>query len=563
MDGRGMESISMSALLNVLIYSGPGTSEFSVNQTLRTLKKFLKSSYDVKLIGSDVLKNDKIPWDESCALFVMPGGRDLVYLDEFKGTNFFKRLKGKVKYLGICAGAYFAADRIEFEMGRTGYEVKGDRPLKLIDTLAKGALETGKLFYYSDDYTESKEQQHSIQAINIKTIIDNKNLKVAYNGGCYFPQARCDLIYAVYGDNQPIILLKDNDFCLSGVHFEYDAINCADKTTVFCELIKYENDRETLIKDVLKRLGLNVTDGRQELNELESIKIFTNHKINHFNQLNDKNIEIISSSNADNCLKSDKFVVLYSKICTSTQTILLNEPNLLDTLPNYSVYVAEHQVKGKGRSNNLWISSPACLQFTLKVEFPIGKCHRLPLLQFLMAVSLTETVNSLKFKNQMMKAKIKWPNDIYLCENNEKLIGKLSGILVNCLQSHEKRVNHVLIGVGVNILSDPFSSNITHLNDYLIKDCGKEEFLNELLERFKYLYDEFLLTDMFPFKDYYGNWLHSNQMIETESIKSKLIIKGINEFGYLIAKDVANDNLHEFEPDGNSFDMTRNLIKRK
>lgn len=562
----------MSAILNVLIYSGPGTCEFSVNQTFRTLKRFLKSSYDVKLVNADVLKNERIPWDESCALFVMPGGRDLAYLDEFVGTNFFKRLKGNVKYLGICAGAYFAADTVEFELGRAGYEVKGGRPLKLIDSCAKGALETGKLFYYSDDIINC---QSSIQSIKITTI-NKKSLKVAYNGGCYFPQAHPDFIYASYENNQPIILLKEDNFCLSGVHFEYDPIDCLMKDkNVFSELLKYEVERKTVVKDILRKLGLKVAEEETKEGEgegegedvLETIKIFTNNQ--NFKSLNDKSIEFIikNDDNSSFSLNSKKFNLLYSPICTSTQTILLNEPELLDELPNYSVYVADHQICGKGRSNNFWISSPACLQFTLKVEHPMNLSHRLTLLQFLMALALTETINSFKFSNSGLRARIKWPNDVYLCEN-DKLIGKLSGILVNCLQSHQKRVNHVLIGVGVNLLADPSLPSITHLNDYLmVPSCSKGELLTELLERFKHIYEEFLLNDSFPFEDYYANWLHSNQMIEAESKTKaesfKLCIKGINEFGYLVAKDVLSGRLSEFEPDGNSFDMMRNLIKRK
>ena len=556
----------MSALLNVLIYSGPGTCEFSVNQTFRTLKRFLKSSYDVKLVSSDVLKNERIPWDESCALFVMPGGRDLAYLEEFGGTNFFKRLKGNIKYLGICAGAYFAADTIEFELGRAGYEVKGGRPLKLIDSCAKGALETGKLFYYSDDMNNYNS---SIQPIKITTI-NNEYLKVAYNGGCYFPQAHPDFIYASYENNQPIILLKEDKFCLSGVHFEYDPIDCLMKDKiVFSELLKYEKERKKVIKDILKRLGLKVVEEAKEAEEgedvLETIKICTNQQNFKSLCLNDKSIKFLIKNDDEKnsfSLNSKKFNLLYSQICTSTQTILLSEPELLDELPNYSVYVADHQISGKGRSNNFWISSPSCLQFTLKLEHSMNLSHRLSLLQFLMALTLTETINSFKFKSSGLRARIKWPNDVYLCEN-DKLIGKLSGILVNCLQSHKKRVNHVLIGVGINLLSDPSLPSITHLNDYLMAPCSKEEFLIELLERFKCIYEEFVLNDSFPFEDYYANWLHSNQMIETESEGFKLCIKGINEFGYLLAKDLLTGNLNEFEPDGNSFDMMRNLLKRK
>ena len=149
------------------------------------------------------------------------------------------------------------------------------------------------------------------------------------------------------------------------------------------------------------------------------------------------------------------------------------------------------------------------------------------------------------------------------------MIGKVSVILVNWLQSHEKRVNHVLIGVGVNLLSDSSLPSITHINDYLTVPCVKEEFLNEVLERFKYIYEDFLHTDKFPFDDFYSNWLHSNQIIEAETTAketghgNKLRIVGINDYGYLKAKDIETGDLNEFEPDGNSFDMMRNLLKRK
>lgn len=491
----------------------------------------------------------------------MPGGRDLSYLAEFRGSNFFDRLRGGVKYLGICAGAYFAADRIEFEIGRAGYEVQGDRPLKFIDTCAKGALETGKLFYYSDGPNDPKGNNQSIQAITIKTK-QLDSLKVAYNGGCYFPQAQEGLIYACHENIEPLILLKDDEFCLSGVHFEYDPIDCLLKDKeVFSELLKYERERKGMVKDILRRLGLKVAEGEEQEDLIENIKIYTND-INYANyKCNDKSIEFVTGG-----LPSKKFNLLYSQICTSTQTILLNEPELLDLLPNYSAYVADHQISGKGRSNNFWISSPACLQFTLKVEHHMNLSNRLPLMQFLMALTLCETINtSVTFKNANLRANIKWPNDIYLCENNStKMIGKLSGILVNCLQSHKKRVNHVLIGVGVNLLSDLSLPNITHLNDYLMVPVGKEEFLNELLERFKYSYEEFLASDQFPFEDFYANWLHTNQIIESESEAcDKMRIIGINEFGYLVAKDIRTGKVNEYEPDGNSFDMMRNLIKRK
>lgn len=565
----------MSSPLNVLIYSGPGTCEFSVKQTLRTLKRFLKSSYDVKLVESNVLRNDRIPWEENCALFVLPGGRDLAYLDEFRGSNFISKLRqnvlqGKLKYLGICAGAYFAADRIEFEIGRKDYEISGERPLKLIETCAMGTLKncTNKFFYSTDPLATSSQINASLQAVTIKFNDyhdSEKIIKMAYNGGCYFPNESKG-IFAKYDSDEAAILLTEK-FCLSGVHFEYDPIDCLSEDfgskTVFSELMKYENDRKELIKTILKRLGLNVNDNCDAFDIiLDKVNIYTSEGISL--EFKDKSINVITSKSKESISNNLKFPTLYSPICTSTQTILLNEPEVLEKLPNYTVYVADHQVNGRGRSGNNWISSPACLQFTLKVEHPLNRSHRLPLIQFLMAISITETINSLKLLGEF-KAKIKWPNDIYLTQNNTNLIGKLSGILVNAQQSPRKRINQVLIGVGLNLLSEPVLPNITHLNDYLQSPSDKKSILSEILERFKEIYETFLQSDQFPFEDYYANWLHSRQQIsqaEEGENSVPLRISGIDEYGYLLALD-CNGNVYKFEPDGNSFDMTKNLIRRK
>ena len=580
-----------SKLLNILIYCGPGTCQFSVQQTLRTLQKHLQNSYDVKLVNLDSLKCDRIPWEDNCAMFVMPGGRDSIYLDVLKGSKFIEKLRGnvmngKMKYLGICAGAYFAADRIEFEIGRNNYEIKGDRPLKLIETSAIGPIKMKKhnnLFFYSNDPTATASQiSDSLQSVVIRW--DEKEIKLAYNGGCYFPDvAKRESVFASYSDYEPAILLTDN-FCLSGVHFEYDPIDCLKlEHHLFSELIKFECDRTNLTKEILKRLGLIVKESPPIL---DIIKVYTRNS--NGLKFEDKTIEIIAYNN--NVIENPIFFSLYSPICTSTQTILLKDPELLDKLPNYSVYHADHQICGRGRTGNSWISSPACLQFTLKLEHSMKTSNRLPLIQFLMAIAVTETLNSFKFKDSNQTAKIKWPNDIYLVKqcmsskssesdnhysDSDKIndpfsrnvyspVGKLAGILVNCTQSHKKAVNQVLIGVGLNLLSDPSLPNITHLNDHLQLPCAKETVLYETLERFKQIYEKFLQEDRFPFQEYYSNWIHSNQQIQDDDAQGHhLNIIGIDEFGYLLAKSRSDSQVYKYEPDGNSFDMMKNLIKRK
>ena len=93
--------------MNVLIYSGPGVSQISTFHTLRTLRTLLYPNYTVQLIHPDAVA--KHPWPSQCALFVMPGGRDVPYLQILSNTGANERIKEYVenggKYLGICAGA--------------------------------------------------------------------------------------------------------------------------------------------------------------------------------------------------------------------------------------------------------------------------------------------------------------------------------------------------------------------------------------------------------------------------------------------------------------------------
>jgi biotin--protein ligase len=115
----------------VLVYSGPGVSPLSLSYTLLTLPLLLTPHYTVQPVTSEVLA--KQPWEPACALLVIPGGRDLPYVEELTTkTRVTKRIKEYVaeggRYLGICAGAYFGAEEVRFDVGG-GLEVAGQRDL--------------------------------------------------------------------------------------------------------------------------------------------------------------------------------------------------------------------------------------------------------------------------------------------------------------------------------------------------------------------------------------------------------------------------------------------------
>jgi len=76
--------------MNVLVYSGPGTSKGAVGHTLSSLKRELSDHYDVIPVDDTTLVSE--PWEDSTVCLVIPGGRDIPYLDALSKTK--RMLKG-------------------------------------------------------------------------------------------------------------------------------------------------------------------------------------------------------------------------------------------------------------------------------------------------------------------------------------------------------------------------------------------------------------------------------------------------------------------------------------
>jgi biotin--protein ligase len=97
----------------------------------------------VGILGADALLAGD--WAARCALLVMPGGADLPYCRRLAGrgnaliSDFVAAGGG---YLGLCAGAYYAAARVDFEPG-TLLEVAGPRELAFFGGTARGAAFRG------------------------------------------------------------------------------------------------------------------------------------------------------------------------------------------------------------------------------------------------------------------------------------------------------------------------------------------------------------------------------------------------------------------------------------
>ncbi len=101
----------------ILIYFDKGVSAYSAFGCRSKFKNIL-TNVDVDFISGHEIQNSD--WEDNTVAIVIPGGRSKPYYGSLgKGGN--KRITNFVNsgggFLGICAGAYYASDKTEFELG--------------------------------------------------------------------------------------------------------------------------------------------------------------------------------------------------------------------------------------------------------------------------------------------------------------------------------------------------------------------------------------------------------------------------------------------------------------
>jgi biotin--protein ligase len=134
----------------IVVYTDKGVDGTALKHLIHSLKRELDPIMKIKRLDAQSMIEKN--WEEDTQLFIMPGGRDVFYQSALagKGTDKIRSyVEKKGNYLGICAGAYFACARIEFEKG-TSLELLEDRSLCFFSGVAKGpAYGTGKYAYDS------------------------------------------------------------------------------------------------------------------------------------------------------------------------------------------------------------------------------------------------------------------------------------------------------------------------------------------------------------------------------------------------------------------------------
>ncbi|CAL1572740.1 unnamed protein product [Knipowitschia caucasica] len=256
--------------------------------------------------------------------------------------------------------------------------------------------------------------------------------------------------------------------------------------------------------------------------------------------------------------------VLYADVVSSTMD-MLDGWNIRLPSDVGLVAVAARQSQGRGRSRNGWLSPLGCAMFTvcLQVSLSSRLGQRIPFLQHLMALAVVLAVRTLPGYEDV-DLRVKWPNDIYHSSGQ-----KLGGVLVTSTVLGSSF--HLLVGCGFNVTN---SSPTVCINDLVQRhnlETGSSlgplstsqliarslTQLEELVSRFQSQGPDAVLPA------YYSHWLHSGSRVRLWSEEGPEVeVVGLDQNGFLQVL-CPERGLLSLEPDGNSFDMLKNLLVMK
>ncbi|XP_064207281.1 biotin--protein ligase isoform X2 [Anguilla rostrata] len=256
--------------------------------------------------------------------------------------------------------------------------------------------------------------------------------------------------------------------------------------------------------------------------------------------------------------------LLYAEVTPTTMDLL---EGLMLQLPQEVglIAVAARQTRGKGRGGNAWLSPLGCAMFTLHVQVPVSSRlgQRIPFLQHLAALAVVEAVRTLPGYEDI-DLRLKWPNDIYYCD-----LMKLGGVLVNSTLMGP--TFHLLIGCGFNVSN---SNPTICINDLVVQHNRERGTALEplstdqliartvtTLEQLISAFQEQGPQAVLPL--YYKRWVHSGTQVRLWSEDGpRAAVVGLDDNGFLQVRS-PEQGVVSVQPDGNSFDMLRNLIVSK
>ncbi|EEB07944.1 biotin-protein ligase [Schizosaccharomyces japonicus yFS275] len=638
--------------MNVLIYSGTGTSKIALTRTYQSLLRMVVPHYALRYVDVRTLDNE--PWTSSTALLVIPGGRDLGYCKDFTEKT-YQKVKEFVRrggsYLGICAGGYFASGKVDFRMEDSKLNVVGPRKLAFFPGTCKGPTYPG--FVYDSESGARAAPLALSPDLSVPGATDGI-VKIYWNGGGSFVDAHKYenvRILARYNDlpesqnNEQASVISMNvgrgRVILTGVHPEFETDGCEG----------HEKRDETLrlefLRCLLQDLNIKINEDYNSeqwkpslhylitsdfhsslpdlavLFEQESRNVLRDKRYTfHFNAAASAEITTGEASTLNNDEEEDRTMLsihsctpskatelfsqhfdyqlydrclgdcdfgrpfLYAPVTTSTQSLLDQNTGFLSTLPTGFTACADHQLNGRGRGQNMFVSPPGILAFSYVVRISSTQFSTVPvaLIQYLVSLAVVESIHGYAPGFDKLPVFIKWPNDVYVqVSDNEKLpkseqYKKLSGVIVTTNYSNNELF--LVVGCGVNVdntgpttslnaVVSQWNKTAKQAGHVALEKVRREKLLALFFHYFELYYNQLIhqgFSTILPV--YYKNWLHTNQKVYLENGVPARIEGITTDCGLLIAQPITEDGRPIgvkviLQPDGNSFDFMRNLITKK
>ncbi|KAK0644034.1 biotin-protein ligase [Cercophora newfieldiana] len=282
-----------SRKLNVLVYTGTGSTIESVRHCMYSLRRLLSPNYAVVPITESALLKE--PWAPTCALLVVPGGADLGYCRALNGSgnrSIIQFVRRGGAYLGFCAGGYYGSQRCEFEVGNPELEVVGSRELAFFPGTCRGGAFKG-FAYHSERGAKAAKIAVNKGALS-ETLAIPDIFKCYYNGGGVFVDAGQKAsgieVLAEYEDElavdpgsskAAVVYCKvgEGRVVLTGPHPEFAATNLGKHRDIpgydalISELAADDDARSGFLKGCLMKLGLEVSQEEYPVPSLSKIHL--------------------------------------------------------------------------------------------------------------------------------------------------------------------------------------------------------------------------------------------------------------------------------------------------
>lgn len=215
----------------------------------------------------------------------------------------------------------------------------------------------------------------------------------------------------------------------------------------------------------------------------------------------------------------------------------------IDNIEDKTIVSADFQTGGYGRFDRVWVdlgTENIYMTFVLKPSDVLLPVHA-NLTQYL-SVTLAQ-----QFIEMGLSPQIKWPNDVLLSGK------KVCGILAETVISGGK-LKGIVLGIGVNLNTSADSLGLidrpaTSLNLELGKSIDKQEFMNELINRFFAGYDKFL-QEGFP-------------LIKSDYEKLSILQKNTGEVKIAVFNIIKEGKFSGFDNDGTLIILDKGGIEQK